>query len=51
MNLFDKIFNCPSKNKTLVPVPNANHNNILGVSFKMYFDEIEMFVSAVLRGS
>ena len=39
--------NCPSKSKTLIPIPNANHNNILGVSFKMYFDEIEKFVGFV----
>ena len=37
----------PSKNKTFIPIPNANHNNILGVSFKMYFDEIEKFVGFV----
>ena len=37
----------PSKNKTFIPIPGANHNNILGVSFKMYFDEIEKFVGFV----
>ena len=39
--------NCPSESKTLIPIPNANHNNILGVSFKMYFDEIEKFISTI----
>ena len=39
--------NSPSKNKTFIPIPGANHNNILGVSFKIYFDEIEKFVGFV----
>ena len=35
---------CPSKEKTSLPIPNANHNNILGVSFQKYFEEIERFI-------
>ena len=35
---------CPSKNKKLLPVPNANHNNILGISPQKYFEEVELFV-------
>ena len=35
---------CPSKEKTFLPIPNANHNNILGVSFQKYFEEIERFI-------
>jgi len=35
---------CPSDNKKLLPVPNANHNNILGVSFQKYFEEVERFI-------
>ena len=31
---------CPSKNKKFLPVPNANHNNILGISPKKYFEEV-----------
>ena len=41
--------NCPSKNKTLVSVPNANHNNILNVSFKIYFNEINIFIKKYLK--
>ena len=36
---------CPSKEKTFLPIPNANHNNILGVSFQKYFEEVERFIS------
>ena len=36
---------CPSGNKKLLPIPNANHNNILGVSFQKYFEEVERFIS------
>ena len=36
---------CPSENKKLVPIPNAHHNNILGVSFQKYFEEVEKFIS------
>jgi len=32
---------CPSKEKTFLPIPNANHNNILGVSFQKYFGPSE----------
>tara|TARA_Y100000590_G_scaffold218674_1_gene247732 strand:+ start:1067 stop:1873 length:807 start_codon:yes stop_codon:yes gene_type:complete len=39
--------NCPSKNKRLISIPNANHNNILSISFKMYFDEIEKFLYSI----
>ena len=35
---------CPSENKKLLPIPNANHNNILAVSFQKYFTEIVSFV-------
>jgi len=41
---------CPSKKKTILPIPNANHNNIIGVSFQKYFDEVEKFVRSVLSG-
>ena len=41
----EKLLNlCPSDNKKLLPIPNANHNNILGVSFQKYFDEVEFFI-------
>jgi len=40
----------PSKNKTFIPISSANHNNILGVSFQKYFDEVEKFVRSVLGG-
>lgn len=36
---------CPSKEKKFLPIPNANHNNILGVSFQKYFEEVERFIS------
>ena len=36
---------CPSKNKKIIPVPNANHNNILGIGFQKYFEEIERFIN------
>ena len=39
---------CPSKEKTFLPIPNANHNNILGVSFQKYFEEIERFILRLL---
>ena len=35
---------CPSKEKTSFSIPNANHNNILGVSFQKYFEEVERFI-------
>ena len=35
---------CPSKNKIFLPIPNANHNNILGVDPKRYFEEVEKFI-------
>ena len=35
---------CPSNNKKLLPIPNANHNNILGINPQKYFDEIEIFI-------
>ena len=40
---------CPSENKKLLPIPNANHNNILGVSFQKYFEEVENFVKPLVR--
>ena len=36
---------CPSNNKKLLPIPNANHNNILGVAPQKYFMEVEHFVN------
>jgi len=35
---------CPSKKKKLVPIPNANHNNILGVNPQKYFEEVARFI-------
>ena len=35
---------CPSKNKKLVAIPNANHNNILGVNPLKYFEEVSRFI-------
>ena len=35
---------CPSKDKKFLPIPNANHNNILGISPQKYFEEIERFI-------
>ena len=35
---------CPSENKKLLPIPNANHNNILGVNPQKYFEEVGVFV-------
>ena len=42
---------CPSKEKTFLPIPNANHNNILGVSFLKYFEEVERFTFRYSSGS
>ena len=40
------LFNsCPSENKKIVPIPNANHNNILGIGFQKYFKEIDQFIN------
>ena len=33
--------NCPSRNKSLLSIPNANHNNILSINPEKYFEEIE----------
>ena len=41
---------CPSDNKKLLPIPNANHNNILGVSFQKYFEEVERFILRLSGG-
>ena len=38
---------CPSENKKFLPIPNANHNNILAISFQKYFEEVEKFVKLV----
>ena len=38
---------CPSMKKTMIPIPNANHNNILGVSSQKYFEEVEKFINVV----
>ena len=35
---------CPSKNKIFLPIPNANHNNILGINPQKYFEEVERFI-------
>ena len=35
---------CPSKNKKFLPIPNANHNNILVVDPKRYFEEVGNFI-------
>ena len=35
---------CPSKDKKFLPIPNANHNNILGISPQKYFEEVERFI-------
>jgi len=35
----------PSKEKKLLPIPNANHNNILTLSFQKYFEEVESFIN------
>ena len=35
---------CPSKNKKLVGISNANHNNILGVNPLKYFEEVSRFI-------
>ena len=35
---------CPSKNKKLIAIPNANHNNILGVNPQKYLDEVSGFI-------
>ena len=35
---------CPSKKKKLVPISNANHNNILGVNPLKYFEEVSRFI-------
>jgi len=41
---------CPSKEKTSLSIPNANHNNILEVSFQKYFEEITRFINALKKG-
>ena len=40
----------PSENKKLLPIPNANHNNILGMSPQIYFEEIARFINALKKG-
>jgi hypothetical protein len=37
----------PSKQKKLLPVPAANHNNILGVSPQKYFEEVSEFIQLI----
>ena len=37
---------CPSKKKKLVSIPNANHNNILGVNPQKYFEEVYRFIKS-----
>ncbi|MBC8255847.1 MAG: alpha/beta hydrolase [Candidatus Marinimicrobia bacterium] len=41
---------CPSENKKLLPISNANHNNILGVNPQMYFEEISRFINGLKKG-
>ena len=41
---------CPSENKFFLPIPNANHNNILGVSFQKYFEEVTHFIKTIKKG-
>ena len=40
---------CPSLNKTLIPIPRANHNNILTISPNMYFAEIDKFIQNIIN--
>ena len=35
---------CSSKNKKFLPIPNANHNNILSVGFQKYIEEVVGFI-------
>ena len=35
---------CSSKNKKFLPIPNANHNNILSVGFHKYIEEVVSFI-------
>ena len=46
-NLHDS---CPSKEKIFLPIPSANHNNILGVSFQKYFEEVTHFIETIKKG-
>ena len=41
---------CPSENKKLLPIPTANHNNILGVNPQKYFEEISRFINGLKKG-
>ena len=41
---------CPCENKKLLPIPNANHNNILGVDFQKYFEEVTHFIKIIKKG-
>ena len=36
---------CPSEKKTFISIPNANHNNILGIDPKKYFEAVETFIN------
>ena len=36
---------CPSVKKTFISVPNANHNNILEINPKKYFEIVETFIN------
>ena len=41
----ERLYNfCPSKNKKFLSIPNANHNNILGVDPQRYFEEVVGFI-------
>ena len=41
---------CPSKEKTFLTIPNANHNNIIGVSFQKYLEEVTHFIKTIKKG-
>lgn len=38
---------CPSTEKKFLPIPGANHNNILGVSPQKYFEEVSHFIFSI----
>ena len=44
-------YSCASENKKLIPIPSANHNNILSVSLQNYFAQIESFIKSYIRSS
>ena len=38
---------CPSNNKNILPIPNANHNNILNINPLIYFEEVDRFIRLI----